>query len=106
MGSEHDPLPLGAWKIEGVARNPPFHYNPSCSGCRREAGQGHPCAGSEQPGGRGLDRSVQGALRDPRDARTVDRREDASHGCIRLTNWDAQSMSQAVAPGTVAVLQE
>ena len=28
IGSEHDPLPLGEWKINGVARDPKFHYNP------------------------------------------------------------------------------
>ena len=28
IGSEHDPLPLGEWKINGVAREPKFHYNP------------------------------------------------------------------------------
>ena len=27
MGSEHDPLPLGTWKITGVQRNPTFFYN-------------------------------------------------------------------------------
>src|SRR5690606_11731955 len=27
-GSEHDPLPIGDWKIQGVARDPTFHYNP------------------------------------------------------------------------------
>jgi lipoprotein-anchoring transpeptidase ErfK/SrfK len=27
-GSVHDPLPLGDWKILGVARNPVFSYNP------------------------------------------------------------------------------
>ncbi|HEX2643045.1 MAG TPA: L,D-transpeptidase, partial [Thermoanaerobaculia bacterium] len=27
-GSEHDPLPLGQWKVQGVARNPSFNYNP------------------------------------------------------------------------------
>ena len=29
MGSEHDPLPLGAWKILTFGYNPPFHYNPA-----------------------------------------------------------------------------
>ena len=29
-----------------------------------------------------------------------------SHGCIRLTNWDAKSMSEAVLAGTPALLQE
>ena len=27
-GSERDPLPIGTWKVTGVHRNPPFHYNP------------------------------------------------------------------------------
>ena len=27
-GSEHDPLPIGDWKIQGVSKNPEFHYNP------------------------------------------------------------------------------
>jgi lipoprotein-anchoring transpeptidase ErfK/SrfK len=29
-----------------------------------------------------------------------------SHGCIRLTNWDAAELAGMVAPGVVAVLQE
>jgi lipoprotein-anchoring transpeptidase ErfK/SrfK len=28
-GSTHDPLPLGDWKINGVAWNPPYIYNPN-----------------------------------------------------------------------------
>jgi len=27
-GSKYDPLPLGEWKINGVARNPTYNYNP------------------------------------------------------------------------------
>jgi lipoprotein-anchoring transpeptidase ErfK/SrfK len=29
-----------------------------------------------------------------------------SHGCIRLTNWDAAELAKMVAPGVPAVLQE
>ena len=29
-----------------------------------------------------------------------------SHGCIRLTNWDAAELAQLVAAGTPAVLQK
>jgi hypothetical protein len=32
MGSEKDPLPIGTWTIKGASYNPPFHYNPTCSG--------------------------------------------------------------------------
>ena len=28
-GSQHDPLPLGDWKVTGVQHNPKFHYNPA-----------------------------------------------------------------------------
>ena len=27
-GSEHDPLPIGDWKVNGVQKDPKFHYNP------------------------------------------------------------------------------
>jgi lipoprotein-anchoring transpeptidase ErfK/SrfK len=29
-----------------------------------------------------------------------------SHGCVRLTNWDAMELASMVKPGTVATLQE
>jgi lipoprotein-anchoring transpeptidase ErfK/SrfK len=28
-GSEHDPLPIGDWKVKGVAHDPPFRYSPN-----------------------------------------------------------------------------
>ncbi|HEX8404830.1 MAG TPA: L,D-transpeptidase family protein [Duganella sp.] len=28
-----------------------------------------------------------------------------SHGCIRLTNWDAQMVARAIARGAVVLLQ-
>jgi hypothetical protein len=28
VGSEHDPLPVGTWKILGKRFNPKFYYNP------------------------------------------------------------------------------
>ena len=27
-GSEHDPLPIGEWKVTEIDKNPKFHYNP------------------------------------------------------------------------------
>ena len=37
-----------------------------------------------------MDRPVKGALRYPRDTRALEDRPHASHGCVRLTNWDVQ----------------
>src|SRR3546814_12332120 len=28
MGSTHDPLPLGNWRVTSIAYNPPFHFQP------------------------------------------------------------------------------
>ena len=107
MGSEHDPLPLGEWKIQGVARNPPFHYNPELfwdADSKQDKATLAP--GPNNPVGVvwiDLSKAHYGIHGTPIPS-TVGK--TASHGCIRLTNWDAQSMSQAVAPGTVAILQE
>src|SRR4249919_495054 len=107
MGSEHDPLPLGEWKIKGVARNPPFHYNPELfwdADSKQDKATLAP--GPNNPVGTvwiDLSKAHYGIHGTPVPS-TVGK--TASHGCIRLTNWDAQSMSQAVAPGMVAVLQE
>ena len=29
MGSTHDPLPIGTWKVTTFAFFPPFHYQPN-----------------------------------------------------------------------------
>jgi lipoprotein-anchoring transpeptidase ErfK/SrfK len=107
MGSEHDPLPIGEWKIRGVARNPAFHYNPALFW---DADPGHSKAtiapGPNNPVGVvwiDLSKDHYGIHGTPEPA-TIGKTQ--SHGCIRLTNWDALSLSQAVAPGTVAILQE
>jgi lipoprotein-anchoring transpeptidase ErfK/SrfK len=30
----------------------------------------------------------------------------ASHGCVRLTNWDAQKLAALVRPGTTVIFAE
>ena len=107
MGSEHDPLPIGEWKIRGVARNPAFHYNPALFW---DADPTHSKAtiapGPNNPVGVvwiDLSKDHYGIHGTPEPA-TVGKTQ--SHGCIRLTNWDALSLAAAVSPGMVAILQE
>jgi lipoprotein-anchoring transpeptidase ErfK/SrfK len=106
-GSEHDPLPLGEWKIQGVAKNPEFHYNPALFW---DADPAHSkakiAAGPNNPVGVvwiDLSKEHYGIHGTPEPA-TIGKTQ--SHGCIRLTNWDAQTLAAAVAPGVRAVLQE
>lgn len=107
MGSSHDPLPLGDWKILGVARNPTFHYNPALFW---DANPAHAKAtipaGPNNPVGLvwvDLSKDHYGIHGTPEPA-TIGKTQ--SHGCIRLTNWDAMAVSQAVTPQMLAVLQE
>ena len=70
MGSEHDPLPIGTWKINGPSYNPTFHYNPKLFwDAKGDAKQALLPAGPNGPVGVVWARPVKGALRHSRDAR-------------------------------------
>lgn len=104
-GSEHDPLPLGEWKVNGVARNPTFAYNPDLF-WDSEAGDEKaklPPGPNNPVGVAWIDLSkphygIHGTPEPSAIGRT------SSHGCIRLTNWDAFELGHLVSPGMPAVL--
>ena len=107
IGSEHDPLPIGGWTIVGVSRNPPFHYNANLFWDARD-----PDARAViRPGPRNpvglvwidLSKPHYGIHGTP-DPSLIG--HAFSHGCIRLTNWDAVELAGMVKPGTAAVLEE
>ncbi|MGE4071802.1 MAG: L,D-transpeptidase family protein [Lysobacterales bacterium] len=106
-GSSHDPLPIGDWKIKGVARNPVFHYDPELFW---DANPGNAKAvlpaGPNNPVGVAwidLSKEHYGIHGTPEPA-TIGKTE--SHGCIRLTNWDAMRLAGAVYPGMPATLRD
>ncbi|MET0288361.1 MAG: L,D-transpeptidase [Pseudoxanthomonas sp.] len=106
-GSQHDPLPIGRWKIKGVAREPDFQYNPKLFW---DAAPGHAKAriapGPNNPVGVvwvDLSKAHYGIHGTPEPGHIG---KTESHGCIRLTNWDAMAVAAAVGPGTPAVLQQ
>jgi lipoprotein-anchoring transpeptidase ErfK/SrfK len=107
MGSGHDPLPIGNWKIQGAAYNPPFHFNPKLFWDADSKDQ----KALLPPGPNGpvgvvwldLDKKHYGIHGTPNPEK-IGRTE--SHGCIRLTNWDAARLAMMVKPGTPATFQE
>jgi lipoprotein-anchoring transpeptidase ErfK/SrfK len=107
MGSAHDPLPIGAWKIQGVAKNPTFHYNPALFWDANPTNvKATLPAGPNNPVGVvwiDLSKPHYGIHGTPEPSKIG---KTESHGCIRLTNWDALALSQAVAAGMPAILQE
>ncbi len=106
MGSSHDPLPLGSWEIKGVSRNPDFHYNPDLFWDAKAQDE----KAVLKPGPNGpvgvvwidLSKDHYGIHGTP-EPQTIGRTE--SHGCIRLTNWDAARLAQMVKTGVKAVFQ-
>ncbi len=106
-GSGHDPLPIGEWKVNGVTLNPPFRYNPDLFW---DADPSHNKAlikpGPNNPVGLvwiDLSKEHYGIHGSPEPS-TIGRTQ--SHGCVRLTNWDAVKLAGLVKPGTKVVFKE
>ena len=106
-GSVHDPLPIGEWKVNGVQRNPKFHYNPelfwdATPSDRKATLQ----SGPNNPVGIvwiDLSKPHYGIHGTPEPSNIG---HVESHGCVRLTNWDADRVAQWVKPGTKVVFRE
>jgi len=106
IGSEKDPLPIGEWKVAGVSWNPVFNYNPDLFW---DADPAHAKAkippGPNNPVGVvwiDINKEHFGLHGTPEPS-TIGRTE--SHGCIRLTNWDATKLGRLVSPGTKVTIQ-
>ncbi|HUR80889.1 MAG TPA: L,D-transpeptidase family protein [Thermoanaerobaculia bacterium] len=106
-GSQHDPLPLGEWKINGVALNPTYNYNPDLFwDAEADEKKVKLAAGPNSPVGAvwiDLSKAHYGIHGTPEPS-TIGKTN--SHGCIRLTNWDALELAKIVTPGMPAVLVE
>ena len=107
IGSRHDPLPIGEWKVRSVLRNPTFHYNPDLFWDARAGDE----KASIKPGPNNpvglvwidLSKEHYGIHGTPEPSRIG---HATSHGCIRLTNWDALELAAMIRPGTPAILEE
>ena len=105
-GSTHDPLPLGTWKVTGIQRQPSFNYNPDLFW---DANPSHTKAkiapGPNNPVGVvWIDISKEHyGLHGTPEPSTISR--TTSHGCVRLTNWDASRLAGLVKTGTPVIFE-
>ena len=106
-GSTHDPLPIGTWKVTGISRNPSFNYNPDLFW---DANPSHTKAkiapGPNNPVGVvwiDISKEHYGLHGTPNPS-TISR--TTSHGCVRLTNWDASRLAGLVKAGTPVIFEQ
>lgn len=100
IGSEDTPSPSGEYTIERVARNPNYTYDPEKNFQQGKNDQ----TLTLPPGPNGPVGTVWIALSKPTfgihgtpEPSKVSKTN--SHGCIRLTNWDAEELADLVKPG-------
>lgn len=101
VGSRDKPAPSGTLKVTGVRKNPTYRYNPDYAfkGVRSKK----PFTikpGPNNPVGLvwiGLSGEGYGVHGTPEPSK-ISKAE--SHGCVRLTNWDALQLASAVSKGT------
>ena len=106
-GSKHDSLPLGNWAVTSVLRNPIFNYAPDLFWDADPAdAKAKIPAGPNNPVGVvwiDINKPHYGIHGTPAPGRIG---YAASHGCVRLTNWDAARLAGLVKKGTPVVFEE
>jgi lipoprotein-anchoring transpeptidase ErfK/SrfK len=101
VGSEEKPAPSGTLKITEVQKNPTYHYNPKYQfkGVKTnkpftiKPGPNNP-VGLVWIGLTGEGYGIHGTPDPGKVSKTQ------SHGCVRLTNWDALQLAAVVKKGT------
>lgn len=100
IGSDELPSPSGTWAVRGVAPHPTYTYDP-----KKNFQQGSNTQklilppGPNNPVGAAfiaLTKPTYGIHGTP-DPSKIDKTR--SHGCVRLTNWNAQELAALVRPG-------
>ncbi|MDT0197825.1 MULTISPECIES: L,D-transpeptidase [unclassified Acinetobacter] len=106
IGSADTPSPTGTYKVTGVAPNPWYSYSPSNFVQGKNLKPLSLPPGPNGPVGNiwiGLSKKSFGIHGTPNPS-TISK--TASHGCIRLTNWDANDLGRKVKSGvTVRFLE-
>ena len=101
IGSKELPSPSGTYKVRGVAYNPIYYYDPKNFVQGDNKGKLKLPPGPNNPVGSvfiALTKPTYGLHGSP-DPSKIDK--TSSHGCVRMTNWDANTLAHLVRPGIV-----
>jgi lipoprotein-anchoring transpeptidase ErfK/SrfK len=100
VGSEEKPSPIGTLEVTSIDRNPTYRYNPAYHFKGVHARSPFIIRpGPNNPVGTvwiSLSAEGYGIHGTPSPGKVS---KAASHGCVRLTNWDAQQLAMEVSKG-------
>ncbi|MGI8545823.1 MAG: L,D-transpeptidase [Gemmatimonadaceae bacterium] len=106
LGNSYDPSPTGDFSVASITKMPAFHYQPTLfhevPDSKPEA---HLPKGPNSPVGvvwMALSKEHYG-IHGTENPATIGVTQ--SHGCVRLTNWDASTLSGTVRPGVPVTFQ-
>jgi lipoprotein-anchoring transpeptidase ErfK/SrfK len=105
-GSDSIPTPKGNWKVKGVARMPDFRRDEKLlkEGVRGDKAHLIPPGPNNPVGVIWIALNKEGiGIHGTNDPDTIGRA--ASHGCIRLANWDAAKLAKLVKGGVPVVVE-
>jgi lipoprotein-anchoring transpeptidase ErfK/SrfK len=107
LGSKYDPSATGTLQLTGIHPEPDFHYQPTLfADVPDDKPEAHLPSGPNSPVGlvwMSLSKPHHG-IHGTATPETIG--YTSSHGCIRLTNWDALILAQNVKPGTPVVFRD
>lgn len=107
LGSSYAPSPSGQWKINAIAMDPTWHYQPALlTGVPDDKRDAIIPPGPNNPVGKvWLDLSKEHyGIHGTKAPETIG--YATSHGCVRLTNWDAVFLADQVGQGTVVTFTD
>jgi lipoprotein-anchoring transpeptidase ErfK/SrfK len=100
IGSTSRPAPTGTLEIKAVAKNPDYTYNPEYKfeGVKTDKPFKIKPGPNNPVGSTWIDLSKEGyGIHGTPEPSKIGK--TASHGCVRLTNWDAEALAQMVKAG-------
>jgi lipoprotein-anchoring transpeptidase ErfK/SrfK len=106
VGSTERPSPRGEMKVTGIAEHPTYHYDPSLNfkGVHADQPLDLPPGPNNPVGVVWIALSAKGyGIHGTPDPAKISKR--ASHGCIRLTNWDALELARHIGKGTPVIIE-
>ncbi len=104
IGSDDFPSPSGSMEVKAVAPEAAYYFTPEGRQWGPEKRLKIPPGPNNPVGGIWIDLTKEGyGIHGSPDPQMVGKR--TSHGCVRLTNWDAQEVAHAVEPGITVVFK-